>query len=98
LDPRKPLHSLFGVAALCSPIVPYVILAEMSRNLNSPAWILTALPTFTLLASVPIAGIVALVATIRRRAPGWSLILMWIMVLFSVLIFFSIQPKNPFTY
>lgn len=98
MDPRKPLHSLFSVVVLCSPIVPYVILAEMSRNLNSPAWILTALPAFTLLASVPAAGIVALVATIRRRAPRWSLILMWVIVLLSVLIFFSIQPKNPFIY
>jgi uncharacterized membrane protein len=56
---------------------------------------MVAFPTFALLASVPVATIVALVATIRHRAPWWSLIAMWIIVLLLVIIFFSTHPRNP---
>jgi|SRR5271170_1841114 len=95
-NPAKPVASLIGVVILCLPIVPHLILAEMSHNQNSPAWVLDAIPGFTLLASLPIATIVAIVATIRRRAPAWSLIASWIVLLLSILAFYSIQAKNPF--
>lgn len=96
LHPRKPLVSLIAVLLLCSPIVPFVILSEESRDRGSPAWFTVLFPFFALLASLPIAGIVALVATIRRRAPGWSLIAMWIIVLLSVVLLFSMHQTNPY--
>jgi len=93
---KKSVTSLVAVAILCFPIIPYVILAEMSRDRNSPAWILVALPAFTLLVTLPTAAIVAIVATIRHRAPVWSLITIWIILLLSTIALLSIQGKNPF--
>ncbi|MGA8407906.1 MAG: hypothetical protein WB680_12070 [Candidatus Acidiferrales bacterium] len=96
LHPRKPLVSLIAVLLLCSPIVPFVILSVESRDRNSPAWALVLIPFFALLAMLPAAGIVALVATIRRRAAVWSLIVMWIIVLLSVVLLFSMHQTNPY--
>jgi hypothetical protein len=92
---RKPIVSLIAVTLLCSPVVAHIALALASQERNSAGWLLDALPVFTLLASLPIAAIVALVATIRHRAPVWSLIAMWMILALSTLALFLMKPRNP---
>jgi hypothetical protein len=83
------------VAILCSPIIPYVILARLSRDKNSPAWALTIYPMFVLFASLPIAAVISFVAAIRRSVPIWIVLMMWVIIGLSVWILFVVVPVSP---
>jgi hypothetical protein len=96
LSENKFPFALIAVVILCSPVVPHLILAHQSRNLNSPAWALDAFPVFALLGSLPIALIVAIVATVRRRAPLWSIVTMWLLLTLSAMGLLLIHAGNPY--
>jgi hypothetical protein len=70
--------------------------ARASHNVNSPAWFLDGITVFALLGFVPIAIVIAAVASIRRRAPVWSLALSWVVIALAVAAFFLVQARNPF--
>jgi hypothetical protein len=96
LPENKFPFALIAVIVLCSPVIPPLILAHKSRDISSPAWALDALPVFTLLASLPIGIIVAIVATVRRRAPPWSIVTMWLLLTLSAMGLLLIHAGNPY--
>jgi len=77
-------------------VIPHLIYAHESRNVNSPAWALDAIPAFALFASLPTGTIVAIVATVRRRAPLWSIVTMWLLLALSAMGLLLVQTRNPY--
>jgi hypothetical protein len=91
---RTPIAFIF-VVLLCLPAIPHLFFVHASQNVNSPAWFLDGFTLFALLACIPIAIVVAAVASIRRRAPVWSLILSWVVIALAAAAFFLAQVRNP---
>jgi len=86
---------LISVALLCSPALAYLYFSLQSKDTRSPAWFLAAISAYVLFASLPVAVVISLVATVRRRGPHSLLVAMWALIVLSVLLIMLVAPVNP---
>ena len=80
---------------LGSPAFTYPYLSLQSKDQSSPAWALAAMSAYVLFASLPVAVVISLVATLRRRGEVWSRLAMWVLIAISILFIFLVSPVSP---
>lgn len=93
---RKPDYlNPISVILLCSPACTYLYFSLQSKDKSSPAWALAAMSAYVSFASLPVAVVISLVATLRRRGEVWSRLAVWVLTAISILFIFLVSPVSP---
>lgn len=96
-EKKVSIGFLVMVLVLCLPTPASIAIAGMSfQHKGSPAWFFAgAIRLISLFFAIPLAALVALIASFQRQKDAAQIAVMWIAIALSLALLLSVNVYNP---